>query len=167
MAREGIPVVGHLGLVPRHVTWTGYRAIGRTVPEALQLHRRMKELENAGAYAAELEVVPHNLARFLCSQTQLILMSLGSGSGCDTQFLFSDDILGEYDERPPRHAKVYRDFAAEHRRLQQERIDAFREYIEDVREGRFPERCHLVEMEEPLINELIRSIGGAPSDIQS
>src|SRR5437773_6601614 len=68
MARERIPVVGHLGMVPRHVTWTGYRAIGRTVEEALQLHRRMKELENAGAYAAELEVVPHNLARFLCSQ---------------------------------------------------------------------------------------------------
>ena len=164
MAREGIPVVGHLGLVPRHVTWSGYRAIGRTVPEALQLHRRMKELENAGAYAAELEVVPHNLARFLCSQTRMILMSLGSGSGCDTQFLFSDDILGDYDERPPRHAKAYRDFAAEHRRLQQERIGAFREYIDDVREGRFPERCHLVEMEEPLIDELIRSIGGAPSD---
>ena len=166
MAREGIPVVGHLGLVPRHVTWSGYRAIGRTVPEALQLHRRMKELENAGAYAAELEVVPHNLARFLCSQTRMILMSLGSGSGCDTQFLFSDDILGDYDERPPRHAKAYRDFAAEHRRLQQERIGAFREYIDDVREGRFPERCHLVEMEEPLIDELIRSIGGAPSDNQ-
>ena len=164
MAREGIPVVGHLGLVPRHVTWSGYRAIGRTVPEALQLHRRMKELENAGAYAAELEVVPHNLARFLCSQTRMILMSLGSGSGCDTQFLFSDDILGDYDERPPRHAKAYRDFAAEHRRLQQERIGAFREYIDDVREGRFPESSHLVEMEEPLIDELIRSIGGAPSD---
>lgn len=166
MAREGIPVVGHLGLVPRHVTWTGYRAIGRTVPEALELHRRMKELENAGAYAAELEVVPHNLARFLCSQTRMLLMSLGSGSGCDTQFLFSDDILGDYDERPPRHAKAYRNFAAEHRRLQQERIGAFREYIEDVREGRFPERCHLVEMEEPLINELIQSIGSAPSGHQ-
>src|SRR3984957_16237676 len=79
IAREGIPVVGHLGMVPRHVTWTGYRAIGRTVDEALQLHRRMKELENAGAYAAELEVVPHNLARFLSSQTKMILMSLGSG----------------------------------------------------------------------------------------
>ena len=167
MAREGIPVVGHLGLVPRHVTWTGYRAIGRTVPEALQLHRCMKELENAGAYAAELEVVPHNLARFLCSQTRMILMSLGSGSGCDTQFLFSDDILGDYDERPPRHAKAYRDFAAEHRRLQQERIGAFREYIEDVREGRFPEPSHLVEMDEPLIDEVMRSIGRAPSDIQS
>src|SRR3954463_2262471 len=153
MAREGIPVVGHLGLVPRHVTWTGYRAIGKSVEEARELHRRLKALENAGAYAAELEVVPHNLARFLCSQTKLILMSLGSGSGCDTQFLFSDDILGDYEERPPRHAKAYRDFAAEHLRLQQERIAAFREYIADVQDGRFPERGHLVEMDGALLEE--------------
>lgn len=156
MAREGIPVVGHLGLVPRHVTWTGYRAIGRTVAEAQELYRRMKALENAGAYAAELEVVPHNLAAFLSSQTKLLLMSLGSGSGCDTQFLFSDDILGDYDERPPRHAKTYRDFAAEHRRLQQERISAFQEYIADVREGKFPARGHLVEMDAALLNQVVQ-----------
>jgi 3-methyl-2-oxobutanoate hydroxymethyltransferase len=162
MARERIPVVGHLGLVPRHVTWTGYRAIGRTVEEATQLYQRMKELENAGAYAAELEVVPHNLARFLSSETKMLLMSLGSGSGCDTQFLFSDDILGDYDERPPRHAKAYRDFATEHRRLQQERLAAFREYIADVNEGRFPERSHLVEMEASLLDEVVRSIGNKP-----
>jgi len=160
MAREGIPVVGHLGMVPRHVTWTGYRAIGRTVEEALQLHRRMKELENAGAYAAELEIVPHNLARFLSSQTTLILMSLGSGAGCDTQFLFSDDILGDYDERLPRHAKAYRNFAAEHRRLQAERLAAFREYIADVHEGHFPNRSHLVEMEAGLLDEVTRTLGG-------
>src|SRR5687767_10181982 len=67
MARERLPVVGHLGMVPRHVTWTGYRAIGKTVEEAKQLHQRMKELESAGAYAAELECVPHNLATFLCA----------------------------------------------------------------------------------------------------
>jgi 3-methyl-2-oxobutanoate hydroxymethyltransferase len=164
MARERIPVVGHLGLVPRHVTWTGYRAIGRTVEEATQLHRRMKELESAGAYAAELEVVPHNLARFLSSQTKMLLMSLGSGPGCDTQFLFSDDILGDYDERPPRHAKAYRNFAAEHRRLQQERLAAFREYIADVQKGRFPERGHLVEMDAPLLDEVVRSLGSGHSD---
>ena len=158
MARERLPVVGHLGMVPRHVTWTGYRAIGKTVEEAKELYGRMKELENAGAYAAELEVVPHNLARWLCSQTKLILMSLGSGSGCDTQFLFSDDILGDYEERPPRHAKVYRNFLAEHRRLQQERIAAFGEYIADVKEGRFPEACHLVEMDAGLLDEVVRSI---------
>jgi 3-methyl-2-oxobutanoate hydroxymethyltransferase len=158
MAREGVPVVGHLGLVPRHVTWTGYRAIGRTVEEAKQLHRRMVELENAGAYAAELEVVPHNLARFLSSRTKMILMSLGSGSGCDTQFLFSDDILGDYDERLPRHAKAYRNFAAEHARLQLERVAAFREYIADVNADRFPERSHLVEMETALLDEVMRSL---------
>src|SRR5690606_29346184 len=90
MAREGIPVVGHLGLVPRHVTWTGYRAVGKTAAEARALYDKMKELESAGAYAAELEVVPHQLARFLSANTSMLLMSLGSGSGCDTQFLFSD-----------------------------------------------------------------------------
>ena len=158
MARERIPVVGHLGMVPRHVTWTGYRAIGKTVEEAKELYRRMKELESAGAYAAELEVVPHNLARWLCSQTKMLLMSLGSGNGCDTQFLFSDDILGDYEERPPRHAKAYRNFLAEHRRLQEERIAAFKEYIADVKEGRFPERSHLVEMDGKLFDEVVRSI---------
>ena len=148
MAREGIPVVGHLGLIPRHVTWTDYRAIGKTAEEARSLYRQMKELENAGAYAAELEVVPHRLAEFLSRNTTLILMSLGSGSGCDTQFLFSDDLLGEYDERLPRHAKAYRNFLAEYRRLQEERIAAFREYVADVESGSFPEPRHLVEMDE-------------------
>lgn len=159
MARERIPVVGHLGMVPRHVTWTSYRAIGKTVDEAKQLYQRMKDLENAGAYAAELELVPHNLATWLCSQTKLILMSLGSGSGCDTQFLFSDDILGDYDERIPRHAKSYRNFLEEHRRLQRERIAAFGEYIADVKQGRFPERSHLIEMDAKALEEVTRAVG--------
>ena len=161
MAREGLPVVGHLGMVPRHVTWTGYRAIGKTEAEARQLYHRMKTLENAGAYAAELECVPHHLARFLCSQTKLLLMSLGSGDGCDTQFLFSDDILGDYEERPPRHAKTYRNFVEEHRRLQRERVAAFSEYIADVKAGRFPERCHLVEMDDAVLQKVIGSVGTA------
>ena len=135
MAREGIPVVGHLGLVPRHVTWTGYRAIGKTAAEARILYGRMKELENAGAYAAELEVVPHRLARFLSANTSLLLMSLGSGTGCDTQFLFSDDLL-------------------------EERVAAFREYVADVNEGRFPEAKHLVEMDEAEFESFRESLGG-------
>lgn len=158
MAQEGIPVVGHLGLVPRHVTWTNYRAIGKTAVEARKLYDKMKELENAGAYAAELEVVPHRMARFLCSRTRLILMSLGSGSGCDTQFLFSDDILGEYEERPPRHAKVYRNFLEEYRRLQDERVAAFREYVADVHSGEFPGPEHLIEMDEKEFRSFCESL---------
>ena len=154
MANERIPVVGHLGLVPRHVTWTNYRAIGKTADEAHALYRQMKELENAGAYAAELEVVPHQLASFLSSQTKMLLMSLGSGGGCDTQFLFSCDILGDYDERLPRHAKAYRDFQAEKKRLQNERIAAFREYIADVTEGDFPAKTNLIEMDEAVLEKI-------------
>lgn len=158
MAREGVPVVGHLGLVPRHVTWTGYRAIGKTEAEARQLFDRMKTLESAGAYAAELECVPHRLAGFLCSQTTMLLMSLGSGSGCDTQFLFSDDILGDYEERLPRHAKVYRNFLAENRRLQCERVAAFGEYIADVKESRFPARDHLIEMDDAVLKSVMEAV---------
>jgi 3-methyl-2-oxobutanoate hydroxymethyltransferase len=158
MAGEGIPVVGHLGFVPRHSTWTGIRAIGKNPDEAAALFRRMKELENAGAYAAELELVPHQLAAYLCRNTGLILMSLGSGDECDTQFLFSDDILGDYDERIPRHARAYRNFLAEYRRLQEERIAAFSEYVADVREGRFPDRSNLISMDDEAFARAVESI---------
>src|SRR5215831_5499935 len=89
MAAERIPVVGHLGMVPRHATWTNVRAIGKTPADAKRLYDQMKRLEDAGAYAAELELVPHRLASYLCRHTSMLLMSLGSGTGCDSQFLFS------------------------------------------------------------------------------
>lgn len=158
MAREGIPVVGHLGMVPRHSTWTNVRAIGKTAAEARQLYDQMKRLEGAGAYAAELELVPHQLASYLCKKTALLLMSLGSGTGCDTQFLFSDDILGDYDERIPRHAKAYRNFRREFQRLQDERIAAFKEYSADVQSGRFPEAGHLVSMPESEFKRAVEAI---------
>ncbi|MEM0968672.1 MAG: 3-methyl-2-oxobutanoate hydroxymethyltransferase [Verrucomicrobiota bacterium] len=158
MAREGIPVVGHLGMVPRHATWTNFRVIGKTVEEAKTLFHQMKRLESAGAYAAEVELVPHNLATYLSQNTSLLLMSLGSGSGCDTQFLFSDDILGDYDERIPRHAKAYRNFLHEYQRLQEERLAAFREYAIDVTEGRFPARSNLSEMKADRLEQMIQEL---------
>jgi len=85
-------------------------------------------------------------------------MSLGSGSGCDSQFLFSDDILSDYDERIPRHAKAYRNFLQQHKRLQQERIAAFKEYADDVKSGRFPEACHLVAMDEAEFKQAVATI---------
>lgn len=160
MAREGIPVVGHLGMVPRHATWTNFRAIGKTPAEAKSLYDQMKRLESAGAYAAELELVPHQLASYLCKKTSLLLMSLGSGPGCDTQFLFSDDILGDYDERIPRHAKAYRNFLAEYKRLQNERIAAFKEYASDVRGGQFPQASNLIAMDDKAFDEAKRLIEG-------
>src|SRR4051812_7293219 len=158
MARERIPVVGHLGMVPRHATWTNIRPIGKTAAEARRLYDEMKRLENAGAYAAELELVPHELASYFCKKTSLILMSLGSGNGCDTQFLFSDDILGDYDERIPRHAKAYREFRKEYQRLQAERIAAFKEYADDVKTGRFPSPQNLIAMDDSAFQDAVKAI---------
>jgi 3-methyl-2-oxobutanoate hydroxymethyltransferase len=158
MARERIPVVGHLGMVPRHAIWTNVRAIGKTAAEATELYQQMKRLENAGAYAAELELVPHKLASFLCKKTTLFLMSLGSGNGCDSQFLFSDDILGDYAERIPRHAKAYRNFLKEYERLQSERVAAFKEYADDVNNGRFPQPRNLVDMDDAAFKAAAQAI---------
>jgi len=58
MAKEGIPVTAHVGLVPNRATWTNYRAVGKTAEEAIKVFQDVKDLENAGAACVEVEVVP-------------------------------------------------------------------------------------------------------------
>ena len=145
LAAEGIPVVSHLGLIPRKCTWTGgFVAVGKTADGAMRVYEHAKELEEAGAFAAELEVVPDRVAAEISKRTSLLLFSMGSGPGADGQFLFAEDVLGYTREYRPRHAKVYRDFQAEYDRLQKERIAAFMEYAADVESGGFPQPEHLV-----------------------
>ncbi|GMG84551.1 3-methyl-2-oxobutanoate hydroxymethyltransferase [Paralimibaculum aggregatum] len=159
MAREGIPVIGHIGLVPPWRTWTGgYRAVGRTAQQAIELFRQAKAYEAAGAAGIEIEVVPEAVAAEITRRTTLITMSLGAGAGCDVQCLFARDVLGSGTDRLPRHAKAYRDFAAEHRRLQQERIDAFREFRHEVGSGGFPAKAHGVAMPEGELEDFLMEI---------
>ena len=87
----------------------------------------------------------------------MLTISLGSGGGCDAQYLFSADILGENRDHIPRHAKTYRNFAAERDRLQQERVAAYKEYIDDVQSGAFPTASHIVNMADDDFDALWRS----------
>ena len=149
MRAEGIPVVGHVGLIPSKRTWTGgFRAVGKTLDSALAVYAQVKELEAAGAFAAEIEVVPERVASEISKRTSLLLWSMGAGGGCDAQYLFAEDVLGETQEHLPRHSKVYRDFRGERARLQRERIAAFREYAADVGSGAFPAPQHSVPIAE-------------------
>ena len=142
---EGIPVAGHVGLVPSKRTWTGgFRAVGKTADSALEVYRQVKALEEAGAFAAEIEVVPARVAAEISRRTSLCLWSMGAGGGCDAQYLFAEDILGDTQGHRPRHSKQYRDFRGELSRLQQERVAAFREYAADVASGAFPASEHSV-----------------------
>ena len=138
MSREGIPVVGHAGLVPQKARLTGMRAFGRTLAEARTLMQTIRDYENAGAFAVELEVVAEAVASAISKATPLTVISMGSGAGCDVQYLFGVDVLGETKGRIPRHARVYDDLSAEYARLQDRRVQAFAAFAADVAGGRFP-----------------------------
>lgn len=144
MAKEGIPVVGHAGLVPQRHRLTGMRAFGRKPDEARAIMQAIKSYEDAGAFAVELEVVAEPVATAISRATPLTIISMGSGSGCDVQYLFSVDVLGETKGRIPRHARVYDDFATEYARLQDRRVKAFSAFKAEVDGGQFPGPSELV-----------------------
>ena len=146
MAAARIPVIGHVGLVPYRSTWYGgMRAVGKTADEAMEVYHRTKAYENAGAIGVEMEVVPHQVAAAISRRTSIIVISMGSGSGCDGQYLFATDILGTNRGHYPRHAKRYRDLHAEYQKIQAQMREAFGEYKRDVESGAYPEAGHVVE----------------------
>ncbi len=161
MAKEGIPVTGHVGLVPRWATWTNYRAIGKTEEEALGIYRKMKALESAGAWAVEMEVVPVQLADFLTKNTRMITQGMGCGSACDTQYLFSADILGTNSGHYPRHAKRYADIPSELAKVQRLRVDAYRAFASEVEAGIYPEPKHEVRMDERMFDAFLEKVANA------
>ena len=145
LAADGIPVVGHVGLIPSKATWTGgFRAVGKTAQSALAVMTQVRRLEAAGAFGAELEVVPDRVATEIAARTSLVLLGMGAGPQADAQYLFAEDVLGYTRGHRPRHAKTYRNFRAELDRLQAERVAAFAEFRADVLSGAYPALEHVV-----------------------
>lgn len=139
-----IPIVAHVGLIPSYITWTGFRAVGKTADEAIRLWKQVKQLEAIGCFGAELEVVPDRVGEMISKNTSMIMLGMGAGPGADAQYLFAEDVLGYTAGHKPRHAKTYRNFAKELERLQQERVAAFKEFIADVNTGAYPALQHAV-----------------------
>mgnify|MGYP005696537063 FL=1 len=148
MAKEGIPITAHVGLVPNLATWTNYRAVGKNSREAFEVYQRVKDLENAGAACVEVEVVPVELADYITRNTKMITMGMGCGDVCDTQYLFCNDILGTNVNHYPRHAKKYLDLNKEEEKIQVLREQGFRMFVEDIQKGIYPEEKHLIKMDE-------------------
>ena len=138
MRKEHIPINSHVGLVPGKQTWIGgYRAIGKTSVEAFNLLEKTLSLQDAGVIGVELEVVPTKVAKIITEKVDIITISMGSGSYCDGQYLYSNDILGYTEGRIPRHARIYRNFKNEFKKLQDQRIDAFKEFHDDTIKKKF------------------------------
>jgi 3-methyl-2-oxobutanoate hydroxymethyltransferase len=158
LADEQIPVMGHLGLVPRKSTWVGsVRAVGKTSAEALALWDSFRRLEDAGAFAVECEVIAAPVMAAINQRTGLVTVSLGSGSDADVMFLFTSDICGEVS-RLPRHARAWGDLASLHDAVRKERIRALTGFRSAVSSGDFPQKSEIANIPSPELDEFLRAL---------
>lgn len=145
LADEAVPVIGHVGLIPSKVSWTGgFRAVGKTADTAMKVYEACLRYEEAGAFGVEIEVVPAEITAEIAKHTKLFLVSMGAGTGGDCQYLFATDVLGTNTGHVPRHAKQYADLKRELDRIQKMRVDAFSNFVQDVKSGAYPQAQHLV-----------------------
>lgn len=128
----GIPVMGHLGLTPQSVhALGGYRVQGRDEKTAERLKEDAKALEDAGAFAIVLELVPAPLASQITKSLTIPTIGIGAGPACDGQVLVLHDMLGLNDRFVAKFVKRYAALAEDVR-------EAVRLYAAEVREGRYP-----------------------------
>ena len=148
LAKEGMQVQGHVGMVPSLATkYGGIRTVGKTADEALAILKDLKRLENAGAFGAEVECVAEDALEEIKKHTNLVLNSLGSGTGGDVIFLFFEDICGETKGiRKPRHAKSYGDGNSIKLELKNERLRSIQAFKNDVTESNFPSNEYTIKM---------------------
>jgi 3-methyl-2-oxobutanoate hydroxymethyltransferase len=128
----GIPVMGHLGLVPQSIhRFGGYGVRGRTEDEKGFLKESAVALDEAGCFSMVLEAIPADLAKEISQSVRIPTIGIGAGAGCDGQILVTNDLLGLFEDFQPKFVRRYAELARVMR-------DAFARYVNDVRERRFP-----------------------------
>ncbi|MBI5893924.1 MAG: 3-methyl-2-oxobutanoate hydroxymethyltransferase [Deltaproteobacteria bacterium] len=132
----GVPVMGHIGLMPQSVhKMGGYKVQGRTKKERQQIMKDAKAVEKAGAFSILLEGIPSGLAKKITESVSIPTIGIGAGLHCDGQVLVLHDMLGLYKDISPRFVKKYLD-------LNSMITNAVKDYIKDVEMKRFPEKKH-------------------------
>ena len=128
----GIPVMGHLGLTPQSIYKFGtYVVRAKEDTEAQRLIEDAKLLEEAGCFAIVLEKIPAKLAAEVAKSVSIPIIGIGAGNGVDGQVLVVHDMLGINNEFSPRFLRKYAN-------LYEQMMDAFAQYITDVKSGDFP-----------------------------
>ena len=144
----GIPVMGHIGLTPQSIhQFGGFKIQGRTPEAAIRILEDAKALEEAGAFAIVVEVVPTPLATLISQKIAIPIIGIGAGIGCDGQVQIINDILGSYTDFVPKHAKQYAKLADIIR-------NAVTEYDNEVKAGTFPTEKQSFSMDESILAEL-------------
>lgn len=132
MVDLGIPVMGHIGLTPQSVNkFGGYVVMGKTEKQKNYLLQSAKALQDAGCFSMVLESVLPDVAREITESVRIPTIGIGAGPHCDGQVLVISDMIGLFEEFRPKFVRAYADLAGIIRK-------AVTEYIDDVRNGRFP-----------------------------
>ncbi|OQP87849.1 3-methyl-2-oxobutanoate hydroxymethyltransferase [Rhizobium rhizosphaerae] len=132
LVARGIPVLGHVGLMPQLVNTTGgYRSLGRNDKEAEKIRRDALAIQAAGAFALVIEGTIEPLARAITEELTIPTIGIGASPACDGQILVSDDMLGLFNDFTPRFVKHFATLAPEITR-------AAEAYAEEVKARRFP-----------------------------
>src|SRR5262245_31961558 len=148
LVENGIPVMAHIGLTPQSVLQLGgWRVQGRTKAAATRLMDDAKAVEEAGAYAVVLELVPTELAALISQRLQIPTIGIGAGPGCDGQVQVMHDILGLYEAFVPKHTHQYAQLGEAMR-------TAITTYRTDVEQRLFPTAAHAASMDTDLLAEL-------------
>ena len=139
LAKANVPAQGHVGLIPRRSTWTGgLKAVGKKFEQSKKVFDDIRALENAGAWAVEVEVIPSKVLEIISPKTKLVTCSIGAGSGGDVQFLFAQDLLGDGQGPFPRHSKQYCNLNEVRMEMQVMRKNAFKQFDQEIKNGLFP-----------------------------
>jgi 3-methyl-2-oxobutanoate hydroxymethyltransferase len=149
LVEAGIPVMGHIGLTPQSVNSVGgFRVQGKTPRDAVRLIGDAKALDEAGAYAIVLELVPTALSHMITQRVRVPTIGIGAGPFVSGQVQVWHDLLGLYDDLKPKHARVFGDAGQVIRK-------AISDYREAVETGAFPTADESFYMDEHAL-ELIR-----------
>ncbi len=148
IVRCGIPVMGHIGLTPQSVNvFGGFRVQGKTEDSAAQLIRDAQALEEAGAFAIVLELVPQELAGFITERIGIPTIGIGAGPQCDGQVQVLHDMLGLLGEYLPRHAKRFGEIGTAI-------TEALTAYAAAVRDRSFPTAKHSSKLDPKVLARL-------------
>ncbi len=145
---EEIPVIAHIGLTPQSVyKLGGYRVQGRTADAAKRLIEDAKLLEDAGAFAIVLELVPHEVAAIITKELKISTIGIGAGVDCDIQVLVLHDLVGMTFGRQPRFVRQYAN-------VRNVMDDAIKNWMKDVKGGEYPNEAESYGLTEDAKAEL-------------
>ena len=153
-----IPVMGHIGLAPQSILNFGeFKVQGKSVEKAQRLIEEAIELEKAGVFSIILECIPKELSKIITEKVKVPTIGIGAGPYCDGQILVFHDLVGYLNGYLPKFVKKYAD-------LHTTILNAVGQYINEVKEEKFPSDEHSYHMKPDIFKELEQELKKEKAD---